>query len=228
MGRIAAAQVLDPISLAGSEGLILVSEDLNLRQRAAQQQVVGGAWLQVVLDVLEADGAIAERDYLVAVGILGAMRHDHLWLDAPTMIGMLTLDDDRAFALFEAAIRFMGGRMAEMRSHLGVTLDFMRGIWVAILPEWQKGRAIGSLLTQLVASRPDDWMAVLHLLDAELAAQAKRGEHLAARGHDYPVGWIKGHFYSLDDVRSRDQVAAQMRVVRPSKATGPSKRKRRR
>lgn len=228
LGRFAAAQVLDPISLAHSEGLILVSEDLNLRQLAAQQQVVGGAWLQVVLDVLAADGAIAARDYLIAVGILGAMRHDHLWLDAPTMTGMLTLDDDRAFALFEAAIRFMGGRKAEMRSHLGVTLDFMRGIWRTVLPESQKGRAIGCLLTQLVASRPTDWMAILHLLDAELREQAKRGDYLATRGHDYLVDWIKGHFYKLDDIRSRDKVVTEIRAARSIGAANPSKRKRRR
>lgn len=225
MGRFAAAQVFDPISLAHSEGLILVSEDLNLRQFAAQQQVIGGAWLQVVLNVLAMDGAIAERDYLIAVGILGAMRHDHLWLDAATMIGMLTLDDNRAFALFEAAIRFMGGRKAEMRSHLAVTLDFMRGIWVTTLPEWQKGRAIGCLLTQLVASRPTDWMAILHFLDADLG---KQGNRLAARGHDYLVDWIKGHFYKLDDVRSRDKVVTEIRAARPMKAANPSKRKRRR
>lgn len=106
--------------------------------------------------------------------------------------------------------------------------DLMCGIWVTVLVEWQKGRAIGCLLTQLVASRPDDWMAVLDLLDAELGEQAKRSDHLAARGHDYLVGWIKGHFYNLNDVRSRDKVVTEIRTARRSKAANPSKRRRRR
>lgn len=228
MDRIASARVFDAISLARSEGLILISEDLNLRQFAAQQQVIGGAWLQVVFYVLAAEGAIAERDYLIAIGILGAMRHDHLWLNATTMIGILTLDDNRAFAFYEATIRFLGGRKAEMRSHLNVTLDFIRGIWTTALPDWQKGMAIGCLLTQLTASRPADWIGVLHILESKLGQRAKQGDHLAERGHDYLVHWIKGHFYSLEDVRSRAGVVKEIRTMRPVKGVKLSKRKRRR
>lgn len=215
MGAFAAQKVFDPIHLARSEGLILVSEDLNLRQLAAQQKVIGGAWLQVVLHALAADEAIVEHDYLIAVGMLGAMRHDHLWLDAGTIIGLLTLDDPRAFALYEAAIRFMGGHKAEMRSHLGVTLEMVRAIWLAELPDWQKGRAIGRLLEQLVRSRPDDWKAVLHLLDAELGKTAGRGDRLARRARAYLGDWINGHFYDLEDIRSFEKVVTEIRTGRP-------------
>ena len=87
-----------------------------------------------MLHVLGAEAVVSEADYLIAVGRLGAMRHDHVWVDAKILIGILTLDDPRAFALYEAAIRFLGGRKAEMGSHLAVTLDLMRAIWVAGLP----------------------------------------------------------------------------------------------
>ena len=223
IGLEAAHQLFDPIHLARDQGLIIVSEDMNLRQFAAQNQVIGGAWLQVVLSVLSADGALAERDYLIAVGMLGAMRHDHLWLEASTLIGMLTLDDPRAFALFEAAIRFMGGIKAEMRSHLGVTIDLMRGIWLTDLPRWQKGRAISRLLEQLVRSRPRDWNAVLHVLDADLAKLVVRGDALALEARNYLAGWIIGHFYKLEDIRSYEKVLTEQRTRRPMKTAKNSK-----
>ena len=117
LGSYKAQKIFYPIQLAKDQVLIIVSEDLRLRQYAAQQQVIGGAWLQVVFHAMAADNVIAEQDYLVTVGLLGAMRHEHLWLDARTMIGILILDDPRAFALYEAAIRFMGGAKADMNAH---------------------------------------------------------------------------------------------------------------
>jgi len=146
------------------------------------------------------------------------MRHDHVWLDAGTMIGILTLDDPRAFALFEAAIRFMGGRRAEMRSHLGVMLEMMQRIWSADLPDWQRGRAVGRLREQMVRSRPNDWKAVLHILDAELGKAAAKGNFYARRGREYLADWIGGHFYNLEDIRSAEQVITDIRTGRPMRA----------
>jgi CBS domain-containing protein len=147
--------------------------------------------------------------------MLGAMRHDHVWVDAKILIGILTLDDPRAFALYEAAIRFMGGRKAEMRSHLGVTLDLMRTIWLTALPDWERGRAIGRLLDQLARSRPNDWKAVLHLIDANLGELAAEGDILAGRGRDYLTGWIIGHFHDLDAIRSYEKIITEIRTARP-------------
>lgn len=227
MGRLGAKRVLDPIFLACSEGLILFSEDLNLRQFAAQQGVCGGAWLQVVLSVLAAEGSISKRDYFTAVGVLGAMRHDHVWLDADTMMGILTLQNDHAFALFEGAVRFIGGRNAEIRSHLRVTVDFMRRVWVTALPDWEKGRAIGTVLSQWVASRTSDWAAVLHLLEAGLRNLSERGDRLATRGHDYLIDWIKGHFLDLNRILSNAADLPTTGASPPSSEKRRTNRKRR-
>jgi tetratricopeptide (TPR) repeat protein len=217
LGSYKAQKIFDPIQLAKDQMLIIVSEDMRLRQYAAQQQVIGGAWLQVLYHAMAVDNVIAEQDYLVAVGLLGAMRHEHLWLDAKTMIGILILDDPRAFALYEAAIRFMGGAKADMNAHIGVTIDLMHAIWSAPLPDWQRSRAIGRLLEQLTRSRPGDWKAVLHILDAELGKRAERGSSYADRGRDYLASWITGHFYDLDEIRSAERILAQARAKRPLK-----------
>ena len=226
LSSFGAHDIFDPIKLARSERLIILSEDLNLRQYAAQHGVKGGAWLQVMLNVFAADGQITENEYLLAVGMLGAVRHDHLWLDGQTMLRMLTLEDPRAFALFEAAIQFMGGRNADMISHIGVTLDMMRGVWLIQLPDWQKGRAVGRLLEQLVRSRPNDWKAVLHVLDAELARHVRRGDQLARRAGDYLAEWITGHFYDLEEIRSAERIKEKFvskRTMKMARKSGPKK-----
>lgn len=215
MGAEAARKLFDPIHLAGDQGLIILSEDLILRQFAAQSNVVGGAWLQVVFSVLCTDGFIAQRDYLIAVGMLGALRHDHLCLDGGVLLGILTLDDHRALALYDAAIQFIGGAKAEMRSHIGVAIDVMRGIWRTDLAPWQKGRAIGRLLAQLTRSRPSDWTAVLHVIDAELGIRASRGDMFAYIARDYMASWIKGHFLDLEGIRSAERVRRELRQKPP-------------
>lgn len=206
MGIEAAHRLFDPIFLARDEGLILLSEDLNLRQYAASQKVIGGAWLQVVLQGLANAAAISEHDYLLAIGILGAMRHDHVWLNGSTLIGILTLDDGRAWARYEAVLPFLGGPKAEMRSHLAVASDFMRLVWTTRLPRVEMARAIGKLIEQIVRSRPLDWKAMLHVLDRDLDFRASRGDSLARQARDYLESWIRGHFYDIDEIRSRDRV----------------------
>lgn len=218
-------KIFDPINLARTENVIILSEDLNLRQYAASQGVKGGAWLQVVLNVFAGDGQITRDQYLVGVGMLGAMRHGHLSLDAQTLLQMLALEDPRAFALFNAAIQLIGGLNAHMPSHIAVSVDTMRGVWKLNLPSWQQSRAISRLLAQLVRSRPDDWKAVLHIIDAALAKYARAGDYLAQWTRDYLADWIKGHFYDLTEIRSKERVIASVKPQRRTKRTKVSRPK---
>lgn len=218
-------EIFDPINLARTEDVIILSEDLKIRQYAASQGVKGGAWLQVVLNVLAENGLITRDQYLVGIGTLGALRHEHLSLDAQTLLEMLALDDPRAFTLFNAAIQFIGGRNAHMPAHIAVSVDTMRGAWRLNLPSWQQSRVIGRLLTQLVRSRPDDWKAVLHVVDAELAKYAHVGDHLSQRARDYLVDWIKGHFYNLTEIRSQERVIASIKPQRRRKRAKASRSK---
>jgi tetratricopeptide (TPR) repeat protein len=228
LGRYAAGQLLDPIHVARAQDVILVSEDLNLRQYAARSGVKGGAWLQVTLNVMGSADIINGEDYFVSVGVLAAMRHDHVWLDTSTMLGLLTLEDRRAFALFEAAIEFIGGKKAEMRSHLSVAIDFMTRVWGLNLPSWQKGRAIGRLLTRFVNSR-HDWKAALFIIDAELAERTRRDVPGAHYAHKYFVAWVEGHFFELEAIRSHENIIEELRHPQPMRrARSASERGRRR
>ena len=70
----------------------------------------------------------------------------------------------------------------------------MRAIWLAELPHWEKGRAIGRLLEQLVRSRPDDWKALLHLLDVYRKGTIRLQPASAVRaGAKNPIRSIQRH-----------------------------------
>ncbi|MGD7070051.1 hypothetical protein [Acetobacter sp. AAB5] len=124
-----------------------------------------------------------------------------------------------------ALIQFIGGLNAHMPSHIAVSVDTMRGVWRLNLPSWQQSRAISRLLAQLVRSRPDDWKAVLHIIDAELTRYAGAGDHLAQRARDYLAGWIKGHFYDLAEIQSKERIIASVKPQRRTKRTKASRPK---
>ncbi|OAJ69143.1 PIN domain-containing protein [Gluconobacter cerinus] len=217
--------IFDPINLARAEDLIILSDDLNLRQFAESQGVKGGAWLQAVLNVFAREALISRDQYLAGVGMLGALRHGHLSLNVQTLLQMLSLDDPRSFDLFNAAIQFIGGRNAHMPSHIDVSVETMRGVWRLNLPSWQQSRAIGRLLTQLVRSRPDDWKAVLHIIDAELAEHIRVGDYYAQWARDYMATWIKGHFYDLAEIRSEERATASVKSLPLTKKEKKSRSK---
>ena len=225
IGSFAAGKIADPLHIARSENLLLLSDDLNLRQFGQLFGVERSAWLQVVLRVALDQGALAETLYLEAVGMLAAMRHDHVWFDADTLVKLLTMTDFRAPAMFDAASDFIGGPKAEIISHVATILDFMARIWSTDLPHWRKGRAIGQLLTKLLRDRAE-WKAILHILDHDLAVARRKSVPGSSAAHAYLVGWITGHFHDLAQIRSAQALLAE-RDERP-RLKAPDKQRARR
>lgn len=191
LGWAAEGQILDPVHLARANNLFFLSEDLRLRQLASHHGAPAGGWLQVVLWAIANAKLIDEAAYLVAIGQLAAMRHDHVWLDEPTLLGLLSIDDPRGEALFNCAIEYIGCRNAEIRSHMNVVREVMRAVWSKPIPYWHKERAIGKLLDRLIRCR-SDWTEILEVLHFELH------ELRAWRARDYLIGWSRGHFLGLN------------------------------
>jgi hypothetical protein len=199
VGWIEVAKILDPIYLARDNRVLLLSEDLRLRQLAHHVGVTEGAWLQTAFRVMAdaGDNALTEAQYLTAIGQLAALHHDHIWLDVPTLLGLLTLEEPRAETLFDCAAEYIGCHNAEIRSHIAVTFEFMCLAWGTSMPSWKQGRAIGKLLTMLICFRQDDWRDILLVMDRELGARAGR-QHGAREAQKYLRGWVQGHFFNID------------------------------
>jgi len=192
-------QLIDPILLARSQNCILLSDELNLREFAAQFGADRGAWLQIVLRKLAANQLITDELYAIATARLAVARHGHISLDAQMLISILTSQNNLADQYFESAIHYIGGPKAEMISHINVAQVFMLMVWDTPLPNWKKGRAIGLALTGLIKGRTD-WLTILHVLESNIRQLARSGPR-AGHAYEYLVGWIRGHFFNLDDIR---------------------------
>ncbi|WP_335660835.1 PIN domain-containing protein [Parasphingorhabdus sp.] len=195
-----AGLLIDPILLARSQDCLLLSDELNVRQLAAQYSVEKSVWLQTVAKNLAANDIIPMEFYNLSVARLAVSRHGHVSLDAHVLTGILTSEHEYAFEYFQAAIRYIGGPKAEMISHIETVKNFMLLIWGTDLPDWQKGRAIGLIITRLIKERPD-WLAALHVLELQLRELTRRS-YAAEHACDYMIDWLRGHFIDLTLVRA--------------------------
>lgn len=193
MRRFSVSDTLDPIHLARRQDLFLLSDDLHLRQLAAQFGAGQGGWLQLAAAELADAGLIAPAIYHTAVGYLAAVRHGHVWLDVATLVGLRRLEDPRRDALFAAAIDYIGGPGAEVPSHANVVIGFMFEAVMGRVEAGGSGPAMSALLGRLIHGR-DDWSDVLHHLEVVLARAIARGNPAARKAYAYLQGWIIGHF----------------------------------
>ncbi|MDO8379631.1 hypothetical protein [Phenylobacterium sp.] len=192
--RFSLGESFDPIYLARSCDLFLLSDDLHLRQHASHYGARRGAWLQVVVRHLKDRGQIDKTDYLLALGYLAAMRHGHLWLDANTLIAIRQMDDPRREGIFTAVIEYIGGRNADIGAHAGVVFELLRAAVAGKLRTTGPDAACSALLTRLITER-DDWRDALRALRAW---GQMRGDQASILASHYVDGWICGHFLDVE------------------------------
>lgn len=158
-------RMMDPVHLAKQHRLLLLTDDLRLRQLALRYGV-RSSWLQAVGLLLRRKNEISGAQYARAVGLLAVRRHTHVSLDGQTLTDIMSIEDDPANRLFDASINFIGGPKADMYSHIVAVADFMNQIWAAPVPSWVAGRAIDKLLWRLLSGRYDQWEIILSTLNA--------------------------------------------------------------
>ncbi len=227
MAEFGAHEISAAYDLARDHGLLLLSDDHDYRRLAAHSNVADSAWLQITLMVARRDDTASEEDYLRAVGMLAAARHDHVCYDAETL---LKLRSDPQFGeyWFKAACEFIGGRKADPLSHVTVAIGFMAGVWATSLTDSEKGQACSYMLTKLIRFRAD-WQSLLYVVDNDLRAMARRSVAGASLASEYLEKWMRGHFFNVRDIRSLErivQIATQKSL--PSAAQEPVQSRRRR
>lgn len=185
-------EFIKPIALAREHNLDFISEDLNLRQLAEAEAVCRHAWLQAMALEFRDQGLIDGLRYARVAAQCAAAGKEFVTVDMQTLLALLGLDEnDTAFGILAARI---GGPHADMRSHLAVVLEVAASIWATNNPHWRKGRAIGRLLTAVVAGLGEQTPSVIvfaeQLLRRQSVAQGRRPD-LAA---NYIADWRQGHF----------------------------------
>lgn len=183
----AGSSFLDAAFLASEHGMPLLSDDARYRSCAAAATGCGGIWLQAALMAAGRAGGLAASDYATAVVGLAARRHSYVTMDGGVLREICRRDDEGLHGL-KAALGYIGGREAEMVSHLMVVAEFLGMLWAydADMPLLRRKAATGLAFDAFLKGRRADWLDWL-----------RRLVHHAPRTvafRRYLVAWMTGHF----------------------------------
>ena len=172
--RAFASHILDPAFLA-RDGYVLVCEDMYYRQWASAATSAQGVWLQPVFTyALETDRIDRARYRQLIVGLAGR-RHDHMSLSGQDLVDALIGDSTDELYEFAAVAQFIGGKNADLLSHVNVAKAFLLHIWSATAKvEGQKRERGTSLIVEnLTRFTGSNRGLALALLTAGMSLPAK-------------------------------------------------------
>lgn len=193
--------LLEPIRIARSKDVLLLSDDLHFRQLAQQMGVRRSAWLQAVgLDLL-GQRSMSRHEYALLVARLANRRHHFLSLDTDTLLELLDLENDEDDLTFNLVARNIGGPQAHLQTHANVFMEFAARVWNCRMPSWRKGRAIGRLLENLLNGRGSQTNELLDAIEKLLSSRRSTLDQHYDLALDYVQGWRRGHFLSASTRR---------------------------
>lgn len=192
------AHALDPVFLAKSRNVPLLSDDLFLRQLASGIGVSEGFWLQAVFGAMERAVALDRKTAVRFVVQLAAWRHYNTWLDGELLVDVLRACSGSDLSSFRAVSEFIGGPEADMWSHTVVVIIFLTKVWeteeTATLTRYQ---ATSAILESLLRGRGDQtavWLALIWLCADEETGLT-----------DYLGQWAYGHFLPSEPIERAAQ-----------------------
>ena len=141
--------VLDPIYVSRSERVLLVSEDLHLRNLGRELHSVESTWLQPVLIVALEAGAIDIAQYSKAIGALAGSRHRHISLNEAVLLTIAIHDESERLSALSAAASALFIEEAEPTSHLAVAKEFLKKIFQANMTHKQRSMAVEIVLNRV-------------------------------------------------------------------------------
>lgn len=127
---------------------------------------------------------------------LAMRRHGHVAIEARSLVRAMQQDGDGETRRFDALADFIGIPDADVVSHIGVVRTFLQKAWprVGQVPLLVM-RSSGMLIEKLLRCQPDQLAAMLAAVRITAAEAPRR----------YIDGWIRGHFYSLEEVDSIEE-----------------------
>lgn len=187
---------VDPILLSRAKVVLLISDELNLRQLAQQFAVTRSAWLQTAATILVEKGLLSDDEEYSITANLAVWRHGHVSLSGKTLAGIAETSPAPAFGYFQAAARYLGGTDADMPSHILAALGAMELLWASHLRTSEQERCAGHILERLISERAD-WGAILSVIQQRLSVDARRSI-TGRRSAEYFQAWCRGHFLIFD------------------------------
>jgi predicted nucleic acid-binding protein len=194
--KLIGAHALDPIYLAMSEVVPLVSDDMHYRQVAAAVGLSEALWLQPVL-IAALRAGVAERARVYRAYVqLAARKHRHVTLDPAALRGVFDLSGDK-LAEFDAVTEYIGSPDADMVAHVKVTAALLIDLWGVNDLDLKSQAATGLIISKLIRFRQDSWAKWLALLIAVIRGNRPLLAYIGA--------WLTGHFLPLAPVNDASQ-----------------------
>lgn len=184
------ADFFAPALAAREHGALLLSDDLAFRHLSKECFGVKCGWLQAVLMHARSTGKLEMTRYAELIADLARMKHGYVSIEAGALSSLVLEDGPVDNSRFDALTNFIGIETADMRSHISVTVEFLRFIWAARSISVRTMAFTGLILEKLLRFRRDDWRAVLQILSAGVGNQ---------RFDDYLHRWRRGHFLPMEN-----------------------------
>ncbi|MDB5416037.1 MAG: hypothetical protein JWR10_4372 [Rubritepida sp.] len=188
--RLGRGGIFEALILTRQTGMLLITDDLPIRELHRAIGGDGGTWLHAVLGLALERRYIAPDRYIVWTANLIETGHNHLGVSGLMLARAAKLDAHSGSApgyLFQMLIRMIGGRVAEPVSHLEAVTNCLRDLWNDSSTLDFRKSATDDLLRQIVRERKDYaellWAIILEVRDC----------HYLVRYLEY---WLRGHFLS--------------------------------
>lgn len=187
---------LDEVRAAQGSGWLLLCEDQLLRTLARLDFGVAGTWLQPVLMRALARKVITDAEYRDAIVHLIDARIEFISISPELLVSAVVGTNGHAIPpAFEKLASRLGGKTADMQSHLSVAIGATTRIWSDnTLSRPLQQATLGHLLERLIADRP---IEDVRLIVSSLIQGSPQREFT-----DYIFGWLRGHFIDVLPMRS--------------------------
>ncbi|MES2356356.1 MAG: hypothetical protein V4568_18540 [Pseudomonadota bacterium] len=198
--HIVRSDMFDSLILATQTGILLVTDDLPIRDLSRVVGGAGSAWLHRIFGMaleqkrINLDTFIRWSVHLIDAG------HNFIGVSGLALARAFRLDAKTEAipgSLFGTLSKIVGGRNAEPRSHVEACLECLRDLWSDGTTQVCCQKATGLLLEQLLRERHDDYRQIL-------LAIFLGGRRLPGFA-EYIVGWARGHFIVDPHGRKRHQ-----------------------
>jgi hypothetical protein len=187
---------VDDILAAQGSGRIFLSEDQALRAVAVAEFSVPSTWLQPVLMRGVDKGQLTRAQYAAALSALIDSGLDFISIDHETLLQTLRGVQSHVLpAAFSKLASRLGGKKADMPSHLAVAGRTIQATWRDESLSWTVRQAVvGTLLYELSKGRSLAEFAML------FGAFAGLGRQLGdPRFAEYLDAWARGHFIQVSE-----------------------------
>ncbi len=187
--RAGRSDIFDSLVLAMQTGILLVSDDLTVREVSRALGGGGGAWLHRVFESALNQQAIDLDRFISLTAHLLNAGHNYIGVSGPHLVRALQMDAQTGEApgyLFNSLTKQIGGINADRVSHINACLQFLREVWSdSEIPDYCQ-RGTGLLLTRLLRERQEDYALILGTVN--------RNVQNFPRLVEYILRWARLHF----------------------------------